>query len=76
MGQITAENFGQPGCTDYRNPNLAEAMKTLGYVQKFGVGIQIAKTLLKGAGHPEPKFEISKTHVLATIKVAQKQEIT
>ena len=75
-GAVTVENFGQPGWTDYRNPNLAEAMKTLGYVQKFGMGIQIAKTLLKEAGHPEPKFEIFNTHVLATIKVAQKQEIT
>ncbi len=47
FGAVTAENFGQPGWTDYRNPTLAEAMKTLGYMQKFGMGIQITKTLLK-----------------------------
>ena len=33
-GIVTAANFGQPGLTDYRNPNLAEAMRTLGYVQR------------------------------------------
>ena len=36
FGVVTVENFGQPGLTDYRNPNLAEAMKYLGYVQRFG----------------------------------------
>ena len=29
FGVVTVENFGQPGLTDYRNPNLAEAMKYL-----------------------------------------------
>lgn len=36
FGIMTATNFGTPGFVDYRNPNLAEAMKTLGYVQRFG----------------------------------------
>ena len=49
-GTITAENFGQPGLIDYRNPNLAEAMKTLGYVQHFGMGIYIARNLLTRTG--------------------------
>jgi len=42
-GSVTLENFGQPGITDYRNPNLAEAMRALGYVQRFGAGIAIAR---------------------------------
>lgn len=58
FGGITAENFGKPGFIDYRNPNLAEAMRTLGFVQRFGMGIPIARRLLAEAGHPEPKFEI------------------
>ena len=58
FGVVTAANFGQPGLTDYRNPNLAEAMKNLGYVQRFGVGIPIAKRLLQAAGQPEPEFEL------------------
>lgn len=43
FGSVTVENFGQPGITDYRNPNLAEALRALGYVQRFGAGIAIAK---------------------------------
>ena len=31
FGMVTAENFGDPGINDYRNPHLAEAMRTLGY---------------------------------------------
>ena len=76
FGTVNAENFGRPGFTDYRNPNLAEAMKTLGYVQRFGVGIPIARRLLKGAGHPEPEFELNHNYVLATIKTARNPERT
>ena len=75
-GIVTAANFGQPGLTDYRNPNLAEAMRTLGYVQRFGVGIATARRLLKEAGHPAPEFEIHDTHVQVTIKSASNPEIT
>ena len=45
-GNVTIENFGQPGLTDYRNPNLAEAMRALGLVQRFGAGITIARKAL------------------------------
>ena len=76
FGTVNAENFGRPGFTDYRNPNLAEAMKTPGYVQRFGVGIPIARRLLKGAGHPEPEFELNHNYVLATIKTARNPERT
>ena len=72
FGVVTAANFGQPGLTDYRNPNLAEAMKYLGYVQRFGMGIPTAKSLLKEAGHPELEFEINDNYVLATIKAVPK----
>lgn len=70
-GAITAENFGQPDLTDYRNPNLAEAMRTLGYVQRFGMGIYIARSLLEKFGHPEPEFQILDNFVRATIISAQ-----
>lgn len=68
FGVVTAENFGRPGVTDYRNPNLAEAMKVLGYVQRFGVGIATARRLLKENGNPPPEFEPQQTHVLVTIR--------
>ena len=74
-GMVTTANFGQPGLTDYRNPNLAEAMRTLGYVQRFGVGIPTARRLLKEAGHPTPEFEIHDTHVQVTIKSSSNPQI-
>ena len=72
FGVVTAANFGEPGLTDYRNPNLAEAMKNLGYVQRFGAGIPIARRFLSEAGHPAPEFDIRDNHVLATIRAASK----
>ena len=74
FGTVTAENFGQPGFTDYRNPNLAEAMRTLGYVQHYGMGIPIARKQLKATGLPEPEFKVHDNHVQVTIKSARKPE--
>lgn len=70
-GVVTRVNFGQPGLVDYRNLNLAEAMKVLGYVQKFGVGIATAKRLLRDAGHPEPEFVVEDNFVQVIIKGRQ-----
>ena len=76
FGAVAADNFGQPGLTDYRNPNLADAMKTLGYVQRFGVGISIAKRHLEQAGHPPPEFDVSSNYVRVVIYAARKQVTT
>lgn len=67
-GIVTRENFGKPGLTDYRNPHVAEAMKALGYVQRFGVGIATARKLLAANGNPPPHFEVSGTHVLVAVR--------
>ena len=67
FGEITSENFGELGLTDYRNPNLADAMRTFGFVQRFGIGIPIARRLLAQAEHPEPQFEIDNTYARVTI---------
>lgn len=66
-GEINAENFGRPGLTAYRNPNLADAMKSLGFVQRFGAGIPIARRLLQEAGHPELEFDFPENFVIAVI---------
>lgn len=68
FGIVTQQNFGNPGITDYRNPNLAEAMKVLGYVQRFGVGIALARRLLAENGNPPPRFEAHESHVLAEVR--------
>jgi ATP-dependent DNA helicase RecG len=67
FGQVNRENFGTPGVTDYRNPHLAEAMKNLGYVQRFGVGIPLARKELEKNGNPPPEFIVEEAHVLAIL---------
>lgn len=68
FGQVTRQNFGQPGVTDYRNPHLAEAMKNLGYVQRFGVGIPLARKELQKNGNPPPEFIVEDAHVLVIVR--------
>jgi ATP-dependent DNA helicase RecG len=70
FGMVTRENFGMPGITDYRNPNLAESMKVLGYVQRFGVGIATARRLLADNGTRPPEFEVRDSLVMVTIRRA------
>lgn len=68
FGQVTKLNFGRPGVTDYRNPHLAEAMKVLGFVQKFGFGIQAARKVLADNDNPPLDFAIEDAYVLATVR--------
>jgi len=68
FGQVTRQNFGQPGVTDYRNPHLAEAMKALGYVQRFGIGIPLARRELQKNGNPPLEFDVQDAHILAIVR--------
>ncbi|MBM3215782.1 transcriptional regulator [Candidatus Poribacteria bacterium] len=67
-GNVNRGNFGQPGVTDYRNPHLAEAMKNLGLVQRFGVGIPRVRQALADNGSPAPEFIVEDTHVVAVVR--------
>ncbi len=68
FGIVTRENFGQPGATDYRNPNLSEAMKVLGFVQRFGIGIPLAQKSLEENGNPPAEFQVKSNNVLAVLR--------
>lgn len=70
-GAVTAGNFGNPGIADYRNPNLAEAMRVLGLVQRYGYGIQAARRALQENEQPEPEFEVSPSLVRCVIRPRQ-----
>jgi ATP-dependent DNA helicase RecG len=67
-GQVTKANFGQPDATDYRNPYLAEAMRNLGYVQKFGVGIALARREMEKNGNPPLEHRVEDNAVLAILR--------
>jgi len=69
-GQVTPENFGQ-GATDYRNPLVAEIMHHLGFAQRFGVGIPLARRALAENGNPEPEFVFQPTYVIAILRPAR-----
>lgn len=57
-GKARPENF--PNENDYRNPVIAEAMKILGYVNRFNRGIELVKVQLEKNGNPEPVFDYDK----------------
>lgn len=67
-GNVTAENFGSPGITDYRNPTLANAMKDLGLVERFGIGMGIIRRRLADNGNPEAEFTVDPHFVLVTLR--------
>ena len=68
-GSVTPETFTNQN--DYRNPKIAEAMKTLDYVNNFGRGIARAQRSLRENGNPPAEFDISEpTHFLATVREA------
>jgi ATP-dependent DNA helicase RecG len=70
-GQVHRGNFGCEGVTDYRNPYLAVAMKDLGYVQRFGIGIPSARRELERNGNPPLEFLVEDTYVLAILRRRQ-----
>ncbi len=70
FGSVTRGNFGK-GATDYRNPTIAEAMKNLGFMQRFGIGIATARKELEKNGNPPLEFDVQDTSILATIKKRQ-----
>jgi len=70
FGQVSIDNFGKPGITDYRNPIVAEVMKSLDFVQKFGVGIATARNELQDNGNPELELTPDTNHVLCILRKA------
>jgi len=64
-GEATRENF--PTRNSYRNPIVAEAMKSLGFVNRFGYGVQRAQALLHQNGNPPPEFQFEVNSVLVKV---------
>ena len=69
-GSVTAQNFGRPGLADYRNPQLAGAFKVLGYAQRFGAGIALARQAMASNGNPPPEFQVEPNFVVVTLRRA------
>ena len=56
-GKVNAENF--PLVNDYRNPIVAEAMKVLGFVNRFSRGVLRVEEELKENGNGKPEFSLN-----------------
>lgn len=56
-GKARPENF--PDVNDYRNPVIAEAMKVLGYVNRYNRGIVRVQEELKENGNGEAIFDLN-----------------
>jgi len=70
FGAMTPENL-QEGATDYRNQLIAEIMANLGFAQRFGLGIPLARRALLENGNPEPEFAVDQNRVRITVRAAQ-----
>ncbi len=68
FGQVTVQNFGDSGLTDYRNRYIAEVLHNLGYVQRFGVGLALTRDAMAKNGNPPPEFEAHASHVQVTLR--------
>ena len=71
-GVARPDNF--PTQTSYRNPVLAEALKTLGAMNRFGGGrfgrgVERAKAVLAKNGNPAPEFTFGDMHFGVIIRI-------
>jgi ATP-dependent DNA helicase RecG len=65
-GDLTKDQF--PDGTAYRNPVLAEAAKTLGFANRFGRGIALAKRHLNENHSPPLSYIIAQNHIAMIVE--------
>ena len=66
-GDVTPDNFGQPGLLAYRNPNLADAMRVTGLVQRYGLGIPLVRRELRDNQQPPPAYRVDSHWVRCSV---------
>ncbi|MHB8522329.1 MAG: RNA-binding domain-containing protein [Limisphaerales bacterium] len=69
-GEVSPENF--PRHTDYRNPIVAEVLKVLGYVNRFGRGVLDAQQALQENGNKAAVFTFDPAFVSVTLPKSAK----
>ncbi len=65
-GEVSPGNFPQQ--TSYRNPVIAEALRNLGYVNRYGRGVLRAQDALEKNGSPRAEFAFDSGYVRATLR--------
>ena len=66
FGDLSRDHF--PGGVAYRNPVLAEAARTLGFVNRFGRGLAIVKAELARNGSPDLELDPRENFFLAVLR--------
>lgn len=66
FGDLTRGQF--PNGVSYRNPVLAEAAKTLGFVNRFGRGVAVAQSALLQNGSPPLEYVVGDNHMLMALR--------
>ena len=69
-GKVSPENF--PNVSDYRNPFIAEAMKVLGYVNRFSRGVCRVQKELDENGNGQAAFDLS---LITAFRVVEKVSV-
>ena len=67
-GELNITNFGTQGLVSYRNPSVAEALKYLGFVERFGFGLPQARKALQDNNHPDLELIAQPSFVLAVVQ--------
>ncbi len=70
-GAVELDTLGT--INDYRNPTIADVMKTLGYVNKFGYGIQKTRAELSKNGNPPAEFDTPANNKLFTAVIRRRE---
>lgn len=70
FGEVTPETIWQ-NATAYRNPLLAEGLKNLGIVERFGFGLLRARQVLEENGNPPLGFQFEPNFILFKVEPAQ-----
>lgn len=64
------EEIGRTPVEQLAALRLAEAMRNLGYVQRFGAGLQIARSGLERNGNPSIDFTVDPSFIGLTLRSA------
>ena len=70
FGEVTPETIWQ-NATAYRNPLLAEGLKNLGLVERFGFGLLQARRALVENGNPQLRTQFEPNFTLFTVVPAR-----
>ncbi len=68
-GGVTPENIWK-GFTAYRNPAIAEGLKMMEIIERFGYGLYKVKLFLENNNNPPLAIEFFDNYILATVRKA------